>query len=77
MATPFEHAPGGRLRVARKAAGLTQARLAERLGTVPQFISDVEVGRRNPSLEWLWEAAAAIGCDPSGLDDRLSKRANR
>lgn len=65
--------PADRLRAARQRARLTQAEAAARMpGKVAvQYWSDVENGRRNPSLEWLWDAAQALGCDPHGLDDRL------
>ncbi len=36
----------GALRRARKAAGMTQRQIAERLDLSPQYISDIEAGRR-------------------------------
>jgi transcriptional regulator with XRE-family HTH domain len=68
--------PGDRLRAARIAAGLTQAEAAARMpGKVSaRRWSDMENGQRVPSLEWLWDAAMALGVDPSGLDERLAAR---
>jgi hypothetical protein len=42
--------------------------------TTARYWSDVEVDRVRPSLEWLWDAAMALGVDPSGLDERLAAR---
>jgi transcriptional regulator with XRE-family HTH domain len=63
-----------RIRAARLDAGLTQAEAAARMpsNVTFQYWSDVENGRRNPSLEWLWEAAHALGCNPNRLDHRLA-----
>lgn len=67
---------GDRIRAARQQAGLTQAAAAARMpGAVSfQFWSDVENGRRHTSLEWLWEAAKALDCNPHDLDERLASR---
>jgi transcriptional regulator with XRE-family HTH domain len=72
-------AAGRRLEVARLNAGLTQRDAAARMpgNVTPQYWSDIERGRRRPSLEWLWEAAAAIGCDPHDLDPRLQTNRRR
>jgi transcriptional regulator with XRE-family HTH domain len=49
----------------RKAAGLTQTVLAERLGKPPSYVAKYELGdRRLDVLEYL-DIAAAIGFDPS------------
>jgi len=48
----------------RKAAGLTQTVLAERLGKPPSYVAKYELGdRRLDVLEYL-DIAAAIGFDP-------------
>jgi transcriptional regulator with XRE-family HTH domain len=46
---------------ARKAAGLSQATLAERMGTTQPAISKVESGRAVPTLGFLERFAKAIG----------------
>jgi transcriptional regulator with XRE-family HTH domain len=50
---------------ARKAAGLTQTVLAQRLGKPPSYVAKYELGeRRLDVLEYL-DIAAAIGFDPA------------
>ncbi|MGX1693732.1 helix-turn-helix domain-containing protein [Brevundimonas naejangsanensis] len=61
-----------RIRVER---GLTQEELAERSGFSQQYISDMERGRRNPTIVSLWELAQAIGATPVDLitpDDHVN-----
>ncbi len=53
-----------RIRIAR---GLTQEELAERSGFSQQYLSDLERGRRNPTLVTLWELAQALGTTPVDL----------
>lgn len=57
---------------ARKAAGLTQRDIADRIGKPPSFIGKVEGIERNLSaLEFIaW--AKAIGVEPGTLLDRLT-----
>jgi transcriptional regulator with XRE-family HTH domain len=57
---------------ARQSAGLTQDEAATRKGCGRKYWSDVETGKRVPSLDWVCEAATAIGCKPSELDQRLA-----
>ena len=45
----------------RKAAGLTQKQLAEKMGTKQANISRFENGNSNPSLEFLQKMAACRG----------------
>ncbi|MFA7262539.1 MAG: helix-turn-helix transcriptional regulator [Caulobacter sp.] len=53
-----------RLRLAR---GLTQEQFAERSGFSQQYISDLERGRRNPTVVSLFELAQALGAAPQDL----------
>ena len=64
--------PAARLRAARDAAGLTQSALAARLGLAPQYLSDLERGRRplSPRLA-LW-IASTMGWAPGDLDPGLA-----
>lgn len=52
---------GQEVRRARKAAGLTQAEVAERLATSPAYVTNVEAGRLNLTLGQLTRIAAALG----------------
>lgn len=53
---------GRQIDQARKAAGLTQAELAERVGTTPSFISDLEEAEdQGCSIAMLRRIAAALG----------------
>jgi transcriptional regulator with XRE-family HTH domain len=45
----------------RLAKGLTQEQFAERSGFSQQYISDLERGRRNPTVVSLYELAQALG----------------
>jgi UDP-N-acetylglucosamine 1-carboxyvinyltransferase len=56
-------AVGTRLRLLRRAAGLTQQMLAERLGTTQSAIARLEAGHKRLSLVNLRRAALALGCD--------------
>ena len=58
---------GRNVRRAREAAGLTQEQLAERSGFSQQYISDLERGRRNPTIVSVFEIAQALGATPIQL----------
>jgi putative transcriptional regulator len=59
-----------RIRVLRFAAGeMTQAELADRVGTTRQTIIAIEQGRYSPSLEVAFRIAHALGAP---LDDVFS-----
>lgn len=45
----------------RAEADLTQEELAERSGHSQQYISDLELGKRNPTVVTLYELATALG----------------
>ena len=45
----------------RKAAGLSQAALAERMGVDRADVSGLELGQRNPTILSLWHVAEALG----------------
>jgi transcriptional regulator with XRE-family HTH domain len=44
----------------RRQRGLTQEQLAERSGFSQQYISDLERGKRNPTVVTLYEIAQAL-----------------
>lgn len=45
----------------RRAEGLTQEQVEERSGFSQQYISDLEQGKRNPTIVTLYELAEALG----------------
>lgn len=52
---------GKRLKIKRQAKGLTQAELSEETGITAAYISVIERGRANPSLDMLIKLAEAVG----------------
>ena len=61
MKTGIQVQFGAALRKARKKSGLTQEALAEKADLHPTYISDVERGERNISLENIVALANALG----------------
>ncbi len=57
-----EFALARELIAARAAAGLTQADVAERMGTTQSVVARLESGRQPPSLRTVQRYASAIGC---------------
>ena len=51
----------------RKKEGLSQAALAERAGTAPNYIALIEVGKDFPSLQMLEKIAYALNIDKNCL----------
>lgn len=47
----------------RRASGLTQEELAARSGFTQGYLSDLERGRRNPTIVSLYELAQALGVE--------------
>ncbi len=58
---------GGGIASRRRARHLTQEKLAEALDTSPAWVSQVERGIGNPSLETLHRLAVALGTTPGAL----------
>jgi transcriptional regulator with XRE-family HTH domain len=52
---------GELLRSTRERHGLTQARLARRIGSDRAYISRVEAGEMSPTIDWVRRAMAAMG----------------
>lgn len=62
---------GEAIKAARRAAGLTQAELAQKLGVTPQTVSQYERGLINPKIETLQKFADALGVDAWNLSDPM------
>lgn len=60
MAGEFETAR--EMIAARARAGLTQADVAQRMGTTQSVVARLESGKRPPSLRTVQRYASAIGC---------------
>lgn len=58
---------GRNVRRVRTERGLTQEQFAERSGFSQQYISDLERGRRNPTIVSLYELAVALEVSPVAL----------
>ena len=58
---------GQNVRRLRIAQDLTQEQFAERSGFSQQYISDLERGRRNPTVVSLYELAQALETTPADL----------
>jgi transcriptional regulator with XRE-family HTH domain len=55
-------------------AGLSQAKLAERMGVDRAYISGLELGQRNPTIVTLWHLAKALGVKVRSLLDEDKPR---
>lgn len=65
--------PAVRLRAALESKGWTQAKLAEKLDCTQPRVAAVLAGKPT-TLDWLYDAAVALGVRPSDLDPRLTAR---
>ena len=58
---------GRNLKRIREGEGVRQEQLAELSGFGQQYISDIERGRRNPTVVTLFHLASALGATPADL----------
>jgi len=58
---------GTNVRHLRQRIGLTQEAFSVKSGLTQQYISDLERGRRNPTVVTLFELATALGVAPLEL----------
>ncbi|WP_037513997.1 helix-turn-helix domain-containing protein [Sphingopyxis sp. LC81] len=58
---------GQNIRRVRKGQALSQEHLAFKAGVSRSFMSDVETGRRNPTIEVISRLSAALGVQASEL----------
>ena len=68
---------GERVRLYRKLTGLTQERLAEKAQLAPTYISDVERGRENISVDALARIAKAVGIELEDFFRRDPRRSEK
>jgi len=61
MSNDVRRMVGRNVRRLRGAAGLSQAKLAERMGVDRAYVSGLESGERNPTIVTLWHVAQALG----------------
>jgi transcriptional regulator with XRE-family HTH domain len=63
------------MKVYRRALGLSQAKLAEKINTAPNYIALIEMGKRFPSPQMLDRIAAALEVDsPRLFSERYSEK---
>src|SRR5690606_16738608 len=65
---------GRKIRTHRKAAGLTQGELANRVGISPSYLNLIEANKRAIAGGLLDRVAAALGIPRSELDDTSERR---
>jgi len=58
---------GKRIKELRRARGLSQETLAERMDGHPKYLGSVERGEQNPTIEFLMKLAAALKVDLASL----------
>lgn len=58
---------GENIRVRREGAGLSQEKLAAKVGVEQSYLSGLEAGRRNPTAVTLWHFAVALKIKPGAL----------
>lgn len=54
---------GERVKRARMSAGLSQAKLAKKLGMSRTSVVNIEIGRQRPPLHVLWDIATYLGTE--------------
>lgn len=67
MSEDVRHIVGSNVRRLRKAAGVSQAELANRMGVDRAYVSGLELGQRNPTVITLWHLAQALNVRLSDL----------
>lgn len=63
----IKRAVGKRIKVVRQQNGLTQDQLAEYVGLSPKYISGIERGVENPTMDILLRVAKILGVEPYDL----------
>ena len=63
----IKRAVGKRIKIVRQRNGLTQDQLAEQVGLSPKYISGIERGVENPTMDILLRVAKALEVEPYDL----------
>lgn len=63
----IKRAVGKRIKIVRQRSGLTQDQLAEHVGLSPKYISGIERGVENPTMDILLRVAKALEVEPYDL----------
>lgn len=63
----IKRAVGKRIKIVRQRNGLTQEQLAEHVGLSPKYISGIERGVENPTMDILLRVAKILGVEPYDL----------
>lgn len=68
---------GARIKALRKRQGWSQEQLAERVGISTQYVSNIERGKENPTLDLLLRLAEALRVAPVDLFNFEAEGLNR
>ena len=63
----IKRAVGKRIKIVRQRSGLTQDQLAEQVGLSPKYISGIERGVENPTMDTLLRLAKVLGVESYDL----------
>lgn len=63
----IKRAVGKRIKIVRQRSGLTQDQLAEQVGLSPKYISGIERGVENPTMDIFLRVAKILGVEPYDL----------
>ncbi|WP_228566423.1 helix-turn-helix domain-containing protein [Nocardia sp. SYP-A9097] len=73
----WREALGAQLRALRQEQGEKLVETAGRAGISPQYLSEVERGRKEPSSEMIAALAGALGTDLIGLTEQVATELRR
>ncbi len=68
---------GARIKAVRKQRGWSQEQLAERAGISTQYVSNIERGKENPTLDLLLRVAQALKVSPAEIFDLEARGLDR
>jgi transcriptional regulator with XRE-family HTH domain len=72
-----QEAFGKAVRLRRHELELSQEELGAQCGLDRTYISGIERGERNPTLQTIWRVAGGLQISPSGLLERAERRIER